>query len=156
MVLSLRFGLLSSLLVFAVGCGDATPAPRDPSATSTKPSAPVAEAQKTAPKPVTSLKRAAVKETIAQGLGVFLQNVVVEDWPVMHEGKFHGFKVRSLNADWLVDLKPGDVVTRINGVVPEHPEEADAAFRALEKASSLKVDYERDGKAKTLELPIVD
>ena len=116
-----------------------------------------APAQATAaPKPITSLKRAAVKATIAQGLGAFLQNVSVEDWPVMHEGKFHGFKIRSINADWGVDLKPGDVVTRVNGIVPEHPEEADAALRSLEKAPALKIDFERDGKAKTLELPIVD
>ena len=51
---------------------------------------------------------------------------------------------------------PGDVVTRVNGIVPEHPEEADAALRSLEKAPALKVEFEREGKAKTLELPIVD
>lgn len=107
-------------------------------------------------KPITQLKRAQVKDTIAQGLGVFLQNVTVDDWPVMHEGKFHGFKIRSLNPEWGIDIRPGDVVTRINGIVPEHPEEADAALRSLEKASTLKVEYEREGKAKTLELPIVD
>jgi type II secretory pathway component PulC len=109
-----------------------------------------------APKPVTSLRRARVKEAIAQGLGAFLQNVTVDDWPVMQEGKFHGFKIKTINPEWGVDLRPGDVVTRVNGIVPEHPEEADAALRSLEKAASLKVDFERDGKAKTLELPIVD
>jgi len=74
----------------------------------------------------------------------------------MHEGKFHGFKIKSINPDWNVDIKPGDVITRVNGIVPEHPEEADAALRSLEKAASLKIDYERDGKPRTLELPIVD
>jgi len=108
------------------------------------------------PKPVTSLKRAAVKETTQQGRGVFLQNVTVDDWPVMREGKFHGFKIKAINPQWGVDLRPGDVVTRVNGVVPEHPEEADAALRGLEKAASLKVDFEREGKPRTLELPIVD
>ena len=38
----------------------------------------------------------------------------------------------------------------------EHPEEADAALRSLEKAASLKIDYEREGKLRTLELPIVE
>lgn len=108
------------------------------------------------PKPITSLKRAAVRETIQQGLGVFLQNVTVDDWPVMREGKFHGFKIKAINPQWGIDLRPGDVVTRVNGVVPEHPEEADAALRALDKAASLKVDFEREGKSRTLELPIVD
>jgi type II secretory pathway component PulC len=159
MALGLRIVFSASIVTFAAACGGSKPPPK------TADAAPAASQAETtpananasaAPKPVTSLRRAAVKETIARGLGVFLQNVTVEDWPVMHEGKFHGFKIRSINADWGVDLKPGDVVTRVNGIVPERPEEADAALRSLEKAAALKIDFERDGKAKTLELPIVD
>lgn len=144
-----------ALVLVSTACGESAP-PK--TANEAPPPSKVAnEAPKpAAAEPITSLKRLAVKETIARGVGAFLQNVTVEDWPVMHEGKFHGFKIRSINAQWGVDLKAGDVVTRINGIVPEHPEEADAALRALEKASSLKVDFEREGKAKTLELPIVD
>lgn len=140
-----------ALGLFTTACGRSTPAP----------TAPVQGASDTARDPaegtaVMSIKRSAVKETIAKGLGAFLQNVTVEDWPVMNNGKFHGFKIRTINSDWGVDLKPGDVVTRVNGIVPEHPEEADAALRSLEKATSLKIDFERDGTPKTLELPIVD
>ena len=149
--------LVLPLVVSAAACGGSKSPPKTAEATpASSASAPGGASSTAAPTPVTSLKRAAVKETIARGLGAFLQNVTVEDWPVMHEGKFHGFKIRSINADWGVDLRPGDVVTRVNGIVPEHPEEADAALRALEKASALKIDFERDGKAKTLELPIVD
>jgi type II secretory pathway component PulC len=146
--LALPFALLLA------ACGESSPPPATahdaargdgPGATS---SAPV--------KPVTELKRAAVRETIAAGLGAFLQNVTVEDWPVMHDGKFYGFKIRSINADWGLDLRPGDVVTKVNGIVPEHPDDADTALRSLDKAKSLKVEFERDGKARTLELPIVD
>lgn len=143
-----------TLVLFATACGGGDK-PKDAHDVATTP-APSAAPVATPAQPVTALKRAAVKETIARGLGAFLQNVAVEDWPVMHEGKFHGFKIRSINTTWGVDLKPGDVVTRVNGIVPEHPEEADAALRSLEKAASLKVDFEREGKAKTLELPIVD
>jgi len=147
--------LSATLVLFAAACGGSKPPPKGIDAAQTPPKTETAPAS-AAPAPVTSLKRAAVKETITRGLGVFLQNVTVEDWPVMHDGKFHGFKIRSINADWGLDLKPGDVVTRVNGIVPERPEEADAALRSLEKAPALKIDYERDGKAKTLELPIVD
>lgn len=152
-----RIVLSAILVLFAAACGGSKPPPSAPHAasTETKPAEP-SNAPASPKAPITSLKRSAVKETIAQGLGAFLQNVTVEDWPVMHDGKFHGFKIRSINADWGVDLRPGDVVTRVNGIVPEHPEEADAALRSLEKAAALKVDFERDGKAKTLELPIVD
>lgn len=153
----IRFTLSATLVLLAAACGDSTPQPKaaNAAAPSSQTDAP-GEKASSPPQPITSLKRAAVKETIAQGLGAFLQNVTVEDWPVMHDGKFHGFKIRTINAQWGVDLKPGDVVTRVNGIVPERPEEADAALRSLEKAPALKVDFERDGKAKTLELPIVD
>lgn len=106
--------------------------------------------------PVTQLKRADVKMAIDRGLGVFLQNVMVEDYPAMKEGRFYGFRLKALNPDWAVDLRPGDVIVRVNGQIIEHPEEADAALRSLEKAGSLKIDYEREGKLKTLELPIVE
>lgn len=149
----IRLALSATFVLLAAACGESTPPAKTaneapPAKTSAEPVA--------KPGPITSLKRAAVKDTIAQGLGMFLQNVSVEDWPVMHEGKFYGFKIRAMNPDWNIDLRPGDVVTRVNGIVPEHPEEADAALRSLEKAKSLKVDFERDGKPKTLELPIVD
>lgn len=147
-----RLVLSASLVLVAAACGEAAPQPKTPQGSA----APALPPEVPAAKPITSLKRAAVKETIAHGLGAFLRNVTVEDWPVMRDGKFHGFKIRSLNPDWVLDLQPGDVVTRVNGVVPERPEQADAVLRSLEKASSLKVEYERDGKAKTLELPIED
>jgi type II secretory pathway component PulC len=159
---ALRSGLPLDLRTFVAACvvgsfayacgGEST---REPKTANEAASSNVSSAS-SPEKPITSLKRSAVKSAIARGLGAFLRNVTVEDWPVMHNGKFYGFKIRTINSDWGVDLKPGDVVTRVNGIVPEHPEEADAALRSLEKAASLKVDFERDGKAKTLELPIVD
>lgn len=151
----LRFVVPAVLVLTACGCS----APPPKSAESSPPPSPAPAASSASvapPKPITSLRRAQVKQMIAQGVGMFLQNVTVDDWPVMREGKFHGFKIKTLNPDWTIDLRPGDVVTHVNGIVPEHPEEADAALRALEKATSLKVEFEREGKSRTLELPIVD
>jgi type II secretory pathway component PulC len=142
-----------------MACGGSTPPAKDahvPKSSTGETSAPTSEQPAAAKQPITSLKRSDVKETIARGVGAFLQNVTVEDWPVMHGGKFHGFKIKTINPDWNVDIKPGDIITRVNGIVPEHPEEADAALRSLEKAPSLKIDFERDGQPRTLELPIVD
>ncbi len=157
MTFAVRF-VASAVLVVLTACGESSPPPQSPSAETPKKASTGAVGGNVAtpPKPVTTLRRAEVKETIARGLGMFLQNVTVDDWPVMREGKFHGFKIKTLNPEWGVDLRAGDVVTRVNGIVPEHPEEADAALRALEKAPSLKVDFEREGKSRTLELPIVD
>jgi len=145
----MRPALALALVLTACG-GSSAPSPAKTAKAATDIPAPAA------PKPVTALKRSDVRGAIAQGLGVFLQNVSVDDYPVMQNGKFYGFKIKELNPDWIVDLHPGDVVTRINGVVPERPDDADTAFRALEKAKTLKVDFEREGKPRTLELPIVD
>lgn len=109
-----------------------------------------------APTPANSVRRSAVADIQTRGLGVFFQNVEVEDYPVMREGRFVGFRLRALNPEWGVDLKPGDVILRVNGMAIEHPEDAQAALKSLEKASALRVDFERDGKARTLELPIVE
>lgn len=72
----------------------------------------------------------------------------------MAGGKFHGFKIRAISSDWHVDLRPGDVVTSVNGMSIERPEEADAVFRSLAKAKALRIDFEREGKPQTLSLPI--
>jgi type II secretory pathway component PulC len=142
-----------ALSVASFACGETPPAnsPVDaPTAQATAPSTTAAVViEKT-----TSLRRSQVKATIAKGLGYFLQNVTVDDYPVMRGGKFYGFKIKTMNAELGVDLRPGDVVTRVNGMSIEHPEEADAAMRTLEKASALRVDFDRDGKPQTLELPI--
>jgi S1-C subfamily serine protease len=144
--------LVSVLALSALGCGGAAAAP--PPATAPQASAtPAPEIAAPAP---SSLRRSTVKQAIGLGVGAFLQNVAVADWPAMKDGKFYGWTIKAIRNDWGVDIRPGDVVTRVNGMPIEHPEEADAALRSLEKAKALKVDYERDGAAKTLELPIVD
>ncbi|MCL2723412.1 MAG: hypothetical protein FWD69_03155 [Polyangiaceae bacterium] len=148
--------IASSLVV--TGCGGA-----DKAETKTPASAPSAPSGKTATpsipgttEKITRLERSKVREAIDRGLGVLLQNVSVEDWPVMRDGKFYGFRVRALNPEWVVDLKPGDVLLRVNGMPIEHPEDADRALRSLDRAPSLRIDYERDGKVSVLEIPIVD
>lgn len=152
MSLSLRNTVLALPLILVAACGGAKSEPVVPAAVPVAapppPSAPAV--------PPGTVSRGAVRETIRQGLGVFLQNVTVEDWPAMKDGKFHGFKLKAVRADWAVDLKPGDVVTRINGMPIERPEQADAALRSLETAKTLRVDLERDGAPRVLELPIVD
>jgi type II secretory pathway component PulC len=145
--------MILALSVASVACGEAPPPKTAQSAPTPQATAPTTTAAVVVEK-TTSLRRSQVKASIAKGLGYFLQNVTVEDWPVMRGGKFHGFKIRSFNAELGVDLRPGDVITRVNGMSIEHPEEADAAMRTLEKAPALRVDFERDGKPQTLELPI--
>lgn len=106
-----------------------------------------------------TLARSAVRAAIDQGLGYFLQRVELDDHPVMTAGKFHGFRIASLRDPdfWAgVDLKPGDVVTGVNGFPIERPEQAETAFESLQVASELKVAYDRDGQARELVYAIVD
>jgi type II secretory pathway component PulC len=143
------FGL--TLAVSACG-GGATEAasPKSSAAPRTAPTTTAAAVE------TTSLKRSQVKGAVAQGLGVLLQHVELDDWPVMRDGKFYGFRIKALDPSWNIGLAPGDVVTRVNGMPIEHPEEADAALRSLEKAPKLRIDFEREGKPRVVELPITD
>ena len=93
--------------------------------------------------PARSRRRAlGVHAVVSEGLGMFLRRVDVDDQPVFVGGKFHGFRIAGLRDPqfWSgVDLKPGDVVTSVNGFPIEHPEQAQTAFESLEVASELRV-----------------
>jgi type II secretory pathway component PulC len=95
---------------------------------------------------------------LAAGPGAFLEKVMLEDHPVYSGGRFQGFRVASLRGDsWAgVDLRPGDVVMRVNGFSIEHPEDAAEAFYALRVASELRVEFQRDGEPHELRFAIVD
>ena len=132
-------------------------APASSAPTSSAPSAPADHASGRA------VARAAVHAVLSDGLGAFLERVDIDDQPVFLGGKFHGFRIAALRdgASWTgfwsgVDLKPGDVVTSVNGFPIEHPEQAQTAFESLEVASELRVAYERAGEKRELVYAIVD
>lgn len=135
-------------------CGSATPTAAPVTTAAPRPA-------HAAPAPLDEhhLARSVVHDVVSQGLGSFLQHVDVADQPVLAAGKFHGFRIAALKDSpfWQgVDLKPGDVVVRVNGFPIEHPEQAQTAFDSLEVSSELRVDYERDGQPRELVYAIVD
>jgi len=152
-----RIGWLA-VVFFGGGC--AGPAP--PAALSATP--PTAEISPRARPPAASpalhsLARSAVRAVVAAGLGAFLQHLDLEDQPVLAGGKFRGFRIAVLRdaAFWNgVDLKPGDVVTGLNGFPIERPEQAQTAFDSLAVASELHVAYDRDGQPRELVYAISD
>jgi type II secretory pathway component PulC len=150
---------LTSLLVAislagaALACGESPPARSAVAAASPTTAPPTTT---TVAPLTTSLRRSQVKQAIGRGVGYFLQNVELDELPAMKGSRFYGWKLRGVSAELGVDLRPGDVVTGVNGLPLEHPEEADAALRALDKAPALRVDFEREGKPQTLILPITD
>jgi type II secretion system protein C len=155
MVLGMRYTVLLALVASA--CGGSAPPPQAPAARSSVPAAAPAPTREAAP--AGSIRRSALRPVLAQGPGAFLQRLTLDDHAVFAAGKFHGFRVARLDDQELfkgVDLKAGDVITRINGFPIEHPEEALQAFNSLEVASELRVEYERDGVPRELRYAIID
>lgn len=150
--------LVRTFAALALGvpaCGAPKPAPSTPVAAAS--ARPVARPAPGAP--THELARSTIRSAAAQGLGVFLQHVELDDKPVQIGGKFHGFRIAALHdtSFWSgVDLKAGDVVTLVNGLPIERPEQAQRAFESLESASELRVSYERDSEPRELVYPIVD
>lgn len=134
----------------AVGCGGSNA----PVAAPAPPPAPKAPAP--AP-PKDTLDRKDVIAAIDAGFGRFLGLVEVE--PALEKGAFVGWSIVALRPPefWEgVDLKPGDVVTAVNGLRIERDTEAFAAFQALRDADGVNVSYRRGGEARALRYRIVD
>ena len=53
------------------------------------------------------------------------------------------------------DLRPGDVVTHLNGTFVEDPNQVYEAFEALREAPAIEVRFLREGQARVLRFPIV-
>ena len=103
-----------------------------------------------------TLQRADVERVVDAGLGRFLGHVVLE--PSLSAGKFSGWSIVDLVPRGLwggVDLRPGDVVTKINGMSIEREAEAFDAFQAVRQAPALEITYLRQNQPRTLRFAIV-
>ena len=122
------------------------------------PKAPVAEAPAppSEPGPKEAVARSSVDAALKAGLGRFLAYLDVE--AQVDKGKFVGWRIVELRGDaWGgVDLKPGDVVTRVNGFKIERDHEANKAFKSLSVASEIRVNLVREGKPVELRFAIVE
>ncbi len=146
------FCFLAPLALALAACGGSNPAPE-----TAKPK--VAEAPPpppSEPQPKESVPRASVDAALKAGLGKFLANLEVE--AQLEKGKFVGWRIVELRgAMWTgVDLKPGDVVTRVNGFKIEREHEANAAFQSLAVASEIRVSVLRDGQPQEIRFAIVE
>jgi S1-C subfamily serine protease len=105
---------------------------------------------------ITSLQRADVERVVDAGLGRFLTHVTLE--PRLSAGKFTGWSIAALEPPALwqgIDLRPGDIVTRVNGMPIEREMEAFDAFQAVRRAPTLEVTYLRQNQPRTLRFTIV-
>ncbi|MGH7282836.1 MAG: hypothetical protein ACRELY_15025 [Polyangiaceae bacterium] len=149
------FSLLAPLVFVACASNPPPPAAAPAPASSTQTTTTAASEDP----PTSVLHRADVHRVVSKGLGAFLTRLTLDDQPAMNkDGKFVGFRIAALQGDgWRgVDLKPGDVVTKVNGFSIERPEQALEAFQSLDVASELRVDLQRDGAPHELRYAIVD
>jgi S1-C subfamily serine protease len=103
-----------------------------------------------------TLRRADVERVVDAGLGRFLSLLAIE--ASLSGGRFTGWSIvelRPVEAWRGIDLRPGDVVTRINGMAIEREMEAYEAFQAVRQAPSLEVSYLRQGQRRTLRYTII-
>jgi len=150
---SVSFGLFG-LLGLLAGCG-AAPSP----APVTAPKAAVAKAPSppvVARPPQGALFRDDVIAVVERGFPDFLQRLEVE--PRLVDGQFRGWSIVNLSPSefWSgVDLKPGDIVTRVNDLPIERETEAFDVFESLKESDALRVAFQRDGQNRVLEYKIV-
>lgn len=148
-------GSLLVLLGLLAGCGAAPAEPPAAPKTAAKP-AQVAQAPAAPRPPKGALFREDVNAVIDGGFPQFLQRVDVE--PRLVEGQFRGWSIVNLSPRdfWSgVDLRPGDIVTRVNDLPIERETEAFDVFESLKQADTLRVAFQRDGQSRLLEYRIV-
>ena len=104
------------------------------------------------------LKRAALVGLLDAGLPRWLQSV--EGDRALAKHRFQGWLVKSLHPGdpcyRNVDLRAGDIVQKVNGKSIEKPEQAFDVAESLRTASTLVVEYLRDGKAQILSIAITE
>jgi type II secretory pathway component PulC len=143
--------LLCTVLALSFACGGAAEPAKTPMASPVETNASLQAV------PAGALGRGQVRQSVRDGLGMFLRTLEVE--PAFREGAFIGFQLKSLRdpARWKgIDLKVGDVISRVNGQVIEHPEDALKAFKSCENAKQIQVVGERGGAPLNVTIPIVE
>ncbi len=104
--------------------------------------------------PKGAVGRSYLDHVLREGPGFVLERVPVEE--VVVGGKFVGWRVRELPADWAGgELRTGDVVTRVNAMPLETPNDFWAAWTTLGVATAVSIDYRRGEEARTLTVPVV-
>lgn len=145
---------LASLLALGlVGCGSEGPS-RAPAKAPAAAAAPAPEK----PRPAIAaghLWRDEVDRTLTT-LGLpWLFRRVMRESAFAKDGRFAGWLITGLPEEWsTIDLKPGDVVLRVNGKSLETPEDAWDAWKSVAGVKEIKLTLERNGAPKELSIPI--
>lgn len=147
--------LLAVSLVVAVALGGCSEGPSAATAPAKAPQAAGAQAKaavKAAPGHV--LRPEVDRVLVQQGPSWLLRRVMREE-TFGKDGRFAGWRITGLPEEWRpIDLRPGDVVTRVNGKPLETPEEAWDAWKSIATGKEIKLALLRDGAPRDLVIPI--
>jgi hypothetical protein len=145
-----RFAVACSFALTLAACEQAAP-PRPAAA---PPAPPVAAAPAEPATPAGHLRRGEVDQVLVQQGPPWVLRRVMPEEVIRKDGKFTGWRLVGLPDDWRIDLKPGDVVSRVNGLPVETPDEAWEAWKSVAKAPEIRISLTRDGAARELVIPI--
>jgi S1-C subfamily serine protease len=105
-----------------------------------------------------ALRRTSLVRLIEAGLPRWMQGV--EGDRALANRRFQGWLIKSLYPGdpcyREIDLRPGDVVQKVNGKSIEKPEQAFDVVESLRTAPAIVVDFLRDGKPQRFNLAIAD
>lgn len=149
------FALAVSLVFTAAlgGCGEELSAARPPAKSpAMNPAALPKAAPQAAPGHV--LRPEVDRVLVQQGPHWILRRVMREE-TFGKDGRFAGWRITGLPEEWrAIDLRPGDVLSRVNGKPLETPEEAWEAWKSVAGAREIKLALVRDGAPRELTIPI--
>nr|AYM54426.1 hypothetical protein [Phaselicystis flava] len=139
-----------ALAVVGAGCAGETQVQVAAPAPAAKPAA--AKPAAAAPGRVT---RAEVDRVLTQMGPAWIFRRVLREETFDKEGRFAGWRLTGLPQEWIgIDLKPGDVVTKVNGSALETPDQAWEAWKSVAKLKEIRIQLERGGKAQEVVIPI--
>jgi general secretion pathway protein C len=94
-----------------------------------------------------------VQQLISQNAATFTE--IIRPQPFMPNGQLKGYRVfpgRNRQQFISLGLRPGDLVTEINGVALNNPAQGMEVFRSLGESSQVSVTIERNGRPQVLNL----
>ena len=101
------------------------------------------------------LRRAEVDQVLLQQGPAWVLRRVISEEVMGRDGKFTGWRMVGLPEEWRgIDLKPGDVVMRVNGMPIERPEQAFEAWKSVARLPAIKLTMLRDGAPREVTIPI--
>jgi hypothetical protein len=105
-----------------------------------------------------TIPRGELVRMLDQSPALFLRRVDSE--PRFEGGRFRGWQIKSVFADDPrfsgIDVRKGDVVTRVNGQPIEQPDQFILVWQNLRQARELRVDLLRNGQPHVARWSIVD